>query len=278
MTPKSARYLVVSTWLRVVRGDEITSGPNLRLDSDPVFKQAAYEWLKQAIPNLTSLSMQVFASPEPAVDATMQVVTTRTGKFISLVCGLQIPGPENVDPTGEHIAMIRVTEGVLRRLGEGLRIRQSAPEIDLLSDEISWLQKNGEPEIHIGNRPIAFDDAEQPQPHLAQPKPQFDLWQLFPSDLDDPIAYFRSTFSRMATKQRRKAALSVRWHIDAYMDAFLEASDHGCVTDGEAIHAAALLCGGQETWEQAMADPRAFEDMWPVDDDAEEILAIVNWT
>lgn len=52
---------------------------------------------------------------------------------------------------------------------------------------------------------------------------------------------------------------------------------NGCVSDSEAIHSAALLCGGQQVWALAIANPNDFEDVWPADEDAEEILEIVEW-
>ncbi|MCC2592388.1 hypothetical protein LKO27_02975 [Tessaracoccus sp. OS52] len=278
MTPKNARFHKVATWLGINRGDERYSGPNRRLDQDPAFKESVHTWFQQAIPTLTQVSIQVYADPRRAGDSMMSVITTRTGRSASLVCSLQIPDTDDPDRTAEDVAMIRVVEAGLERMGKCLAIKEPAPKVSLHAKEVEWLNEHGEPTVHIGDRPVELTAKVEPETHPVQPPPKLDVWHYFPGDLGDPIAHFRHEFSRLPTKQRKQVATAVRWHIDDYMDAYQDASELGCITDSEAIHAAALICGGKQVWTQAIANPNDFQDLWPVDDDAEEILEIVNWT
>ena len=107
-----------------------------------------------------------------------------------------------------------------------------------------------------------------------------DVWRFFPGGIDRPVEHFLDAFDSLEDGEQDRVAAAVCGEIDAYFEALAGKTDgpESCLTDSEAEHAAALLCGGPAIWEAVLEDPLRYRDA-PLEgvDDPGDIIDAVRW-
>lgn len=107
-----------------------------------------------------------------------------------------------------------------------------------------------------------------------------DVWRFFPGGIDRPVEHFLDAFDSLEDGEQDRLAAAVCGEIDAYFEALAGKTDgpESCLTDSEAEHAAALLCGGPAIWEAVLEDPLRYRDA-PLEgvDDPGDIIDAVRW-
>lgn len=276
VTDRPEPYRTASSWLTLSRGSGLVTKPVQRLKIDETFRREVFEWLSSEFSDLATVSIQVFGNHERPLKSWVQIIREDFGTVCVLYCGLLVEGDEPANYIAENIVMLRVVEDVLRRLRLKLNMATPVPSVTMLDEESLWLQQHGEPVIPRGALRVEFVEKGIPQTRANRPKPYFDVWQLFPGGVADPVAHFIESYGKLPKALRDQAAAAVRWYIDAYLSVLGDALE-GCVTDGAAIQAAALLCGGPDVWDLVAGDADRAVDLWPADTDAEQILDITQW-
>ena len=112
-------------------------------------------------------------------------------------------------------------------------------------------------------------------------KGAIDLWRFFPGGIDHPVEHFLDTFNSLEIGEQDRVAAAVCAEVDAYFEALAGKSEEGasCLTDSEADHAAALLCGGPAIWEAVLEEPLRYRDASceREDDSPGDIIDAVRW-
>lgn len=275
MKPKNEVQPLTTFWNISRRGKPSYQGNCPRLEESS-YGSELFNWLVTGVPDLTKIYLHMFGSSDGQPGSQIDLIRDDEGIFVTAYCGVK------VSPLGENLLPERLSEfatitQVFKRLADYLNI-QSPPDIRLQPDEEHWLHSNGYPPIvNIGKCPIKLSGRSYPIERSILPS-SFDVWELFTGDSKSPLTNFSTSVRDLTDIETRRAAEAINWHIESYFDRLSEVGQGVGLTDSEAIHAAALMCGGQELWMNVMEYPVKYRNVWPVNDEAESILVFSEWT
>jgi len=245
----------------------------MRLEESP-YGAELFGWLKAGVPDLTEIWLYMFGRSDGQPGSQIDLITDHDETFVAVYCGVKVPLSIE-DPVSERVTEFSVIEQAFEKLARHLKM-QKPPTIELLKEENDWLEFNGAPVVDIGKCPVRVSERADPTDRSTEP-PRFNIWDLFAGDEASPLSNFAASVDALSDEEKELATTAINWHIDSYFDRLEEMGEGGCMTDSEAIHAAALMCGGRKIWKAAMNSPAKYMNVWPVDDDAEDVIVFSEW-
>jgi hypothetical protein len=112
---------------------------------------------------------------------------------------------------------------------------------------------------------------DEGEPSVPEPTGPFDIWALFPGGEPRPWPAVKRRWKALTKQERINAAAAVRAELDRKFG-----MDGGCLSDGAAMEAAAVVMHGRDVWTQYL---RGSKVVWEQDtsDDGEDLLDLVQW-
>lgn len=247
---------------------------------DPEFVSAMWDWVDQRFPGCDTIALGVTIMFFEAPKKSWPSASGSFDKPREFFVNIDVPmGAIDLDIWSVEWEVLRAVsaQATLDLMAKRLELSGPVPQVPLTRAQLDWIEANGRPSIKVSmGKWQHFDWREEAAKAKGDPG-AFDAWQLFPGGQDKPLAEAKRRWRKIPKRQRVDAQAAVAQLIDEYFDVV----EAGCVSDGLAMEAAALLLLGRDAWQRVIAEPDGLAsvlDEFDVDPaDGELLLDLINW-